>query len=190
MKVKVAQSVWLFATLFPLDQNTGVGSLSFLRGSTRPRDQTQVSYIAGRFLTSWAIGKPKQYREKNVFFSSLRTPDPFLLLKALDSLSTYLRINSLIRSPGWSFSCYAFSWLLPSQAWKDNSATTYLCQSLKIANLSSYWTCHSKSFLYWIMLTHWLCLSLIFWLSLTSLCLHEQGCARPLQSDSSQLHGL
>ena len=28
----------------------------FSKGSTRPRDQTQVSCIAGRFLTSWAIG--------------------------------------------------------------------------------------------------------------------------------------
>ena len=26
------------------------------RGSSQPRDQTQVSCIAGRFLTSWAIG--------------------------------------------------------------------------------------------------------------------------------------
>ena len=56
-----------------------------------------------------------------------------------------LRINSLIWLPGWFFSCYAFSWLRPSQAWKDNSATTYLCQSLKSAHLSSCWTCHPKS---------------------------------------------
>ena len=43
-------------------QNTGVGSLSFFqgifptRGSSRPRDQTQVSYIAGGYFTIWAIG--------------------------------------------------------------------------------------------------------------------------------------
>ena len=30
----------------------------FSRGSSQPRDQTQVSHIAGRFFTSWAIGKP------------------------------------------------------------------------------------------------------------------------------------
>ena len=34
-------------------QNTGVGSLSLLQGSSQPKDQTQVSYIAGRFFTSW-----------------------------------------------------------------------------------------------------------------------------------------
>ena len=35
-------------------QNTGVGSLSLLQGSSQPRNQTQVSHIAGRFFTSWA----------------------------------------------------------------------------------------------------------------------------------------
>ena len=33
-------------------QNTGVGSLSLSRESSQPRDQAQVSHIAGRFLTS------------------------------------------------------------------------------------------------------------------------------------------
>ena len=32
----------------------------FSRGSSQPRDQTQVSCIAGRFFTSWATGKPKR----------------------------------------------------------------------------------------------------------------------------------
>ena len=36
-------------------QNTGVGSLSLLQGIFPPRDWTQVSHIAGRFFTSWAI---------------------------------------------------------------------------------------------------------------------------------------
>ena len=35
-------------------QNSGVGSLFFSRGSSQPRDRTQVSRIAGRFFTSWA----------------------------------------------------------------------------------------------------------------------------------------
>src|SRR5574337_374883 len=33
-------------------QNIGVGSLSLLRGTSRPRNQTGVSCIAGRFFTS------------------------------------------------------------------------------------------------------------------------------------------
>ena len=36
---------------FP-DQNTGVGRFPFSRGSSQPRDQTQVSHIANGFFTS------------------------------------------------------------------------------------------------------------------------------------------
>ena len=35
-------------------QNTGVGSLFLLQGSSQPRDQSQVSRMAGRFFTSLA----------------------------------------------------------------------------------------------------------------------------------------
>ena len=31
----------------------------FSKGSSQPRDWTQVPHIAGRFFTSWATGKPK-----------------------------------------------------------------------------------------------------------------------------------
>ena len=31
----------------------------FFRGSSQPRDRTQVFHIAGRFFTSWATGKPR-----------------------------------------------------------------------------------------------------------------------------------
>ena len=41
-------------------QNTGVGSLSFPRKSSQPRNRTRVSCIAGRFFTSW---KEKATRE-------------------------------------------------------------------------------------------------------------------------------
>ena len=33
----------------------------FFRGSNRPRDQTQVSRIAGRFFTSWATREAQEY---------------------------------------------------------------------------------------------------------------------------------
>ena len=36
-------------------KNTGVGSLSFSRGASWPRNWTGVSCIAGRFFTHWAI---------------------------------------------------------------------------------------------------------------------------------------
>ena len=33
----------------------------FSRGSSQPRDRTQVSCIAGRFFTSWAAREAKEY---------------------------------------------------------------------------------------------------------------------------------
>ena len=38
-------------------KNTGVGSLSLLQQIFQPRNQTMVSYMAGRFFTNWAIRK-------------------------------------------------------------------------------------------------------------------------------------
>ena len=40
-------------------QNTGVGGLSFSRGSLQPRDRTQISRIAGYSLPAEPQGKPK-----------------------------------------------------------------------------------------------------------------------------------
>ena len=53
----VSNSLWphgLYSPWNSLGQNTGVGSLSPLQGIFQPRDQTQVSCIAGGFFTSWA----------------------------------------------------------------------------------------------------------------------------------------
>ena len=36
-------------------------ALPFSRGSSQPRDRTQVSHIAGRFFTSWATRKGQEY---------------------------------------------------------------------------------------------------------------------------------
>ena len=36
-------------------------AISFSRGSSQPRDQTQVSHIAGEFFTSWATRNQKKY---------------------------------------------------------------------------------------------------------------------------------
>ena len=66
VKWKSLSHVWLFATSWysPWNspgQNTGVGSLSFPRGSSQPRDWTQISRIAGRFFTSWAMRETWEY---------------------------------------------------------------------------------------------------------------------------------
>ena len=42
-------------------QNTGVGTFPFFRGSSQPRDWTQVSHIAGRSFTSWATREAQEY---------------------------------------------------------------------------------------------------------------------------------
>ena len=47
----------LYCPLNSLGQNTAVGSLSFSRGSSQPRNWTQVSRLGGEFFTSWATRK-------------------------------------------------------------------------------------------------------------------------------------
>ena len=36
-------------------------AFSFSRGSSQPRDRTQVSHIAGRLFTRWATGEAQEY---------------------------------------------------------------------------------------------------------------------------------
>ena len=40
------------------------GAIPFSRGSSQPRDQIQVSYIAGSFFTIWATRKAQEYWNK------------------------------------------------------------------------------------------------------------------------------
>ena len=49
-------------------KNTGVGSHPFSRGSSRPRDQTWVSHIAGGFFSIWAIRESHQHLHWSSFF--------------------------------------------------------------------------------------------------------------------------
>ena len=41
--------------------NSEPPAFPFFRGSSKLRDQTQVSLIAGRFFTSWATGEDQEY---------------------------------------------------------------------------------------------------------------------------------
>ena len=55
----MSESLWTHGLYSPWNspgQNTAVG-IPFSRGSSQPRDWTQVSRIAGRFFTSWATRK-------------------------------------------------------------------------------------------------------------------------------------
>ena len=68
-----SNSLWphrLYSALNSPGQNTGVGSLSLLRGSSQPRDWTQVSWIAGRFFTSWATREAQELQWVAYPFSS------------------------------------------------------------------------------------------------------------------------
>ena len=52
----VSDSLWPHGLYSPWNspgQNTGVGNFPFSRGSSQPRDWTQVSSVAGRFFTIW-----------------------------------------------------------------------------------------------------------------------------------------
>ena len=59
-KWKLLSPVWLFVTPWTIVHGILQARIlewvafPFARGSSQPRDQTQVSRIAGRFFTSWA----------------------------------------------------------------------------------------------------------------------------------------
>ena len=62
VKVKAAQLCPIFVT--PMDYTVRIlewVAYPFSRGSSQPRDQTQVSCIAGGFFTSWATREAQQY---------------------------------------------------------------------------------------------------------------------------------
>ena len=48
-------------------------AILFFRGSSRPRDQIQISCTAGRFFTSWAPGKPNKIMKENLTGHCLMT---------------------------------------------------------------------------------------------------------------------
>ena len=51
----------LYSPWSSLGQNTWVGSFPFSRGSSQPRDWTQISHIAGEFFTSWTTREAQEY---------------------------------------------------------------------------------------------------------------------------------
>ena len=65
-KWKWLSSVWLFATPWTVVHGILQARIlewvafPFSRGSSQPRDQIQVSHIAGRFFTGWAIREAKE----------------------------------------------------------------------------------------------------------------------------------
>ena len=70
--------------LYHLSHKGGPGILEwvafpFSRGSSRPRNWTQVSCIAGRFLTSWATGEAHSSKYHGALVPRTPSCNPFLL---------------------------------------------------------------------------------------------------------------
>ena len=53
-------------------------AIPFFRGSSRPRDQTQVSHTVGGFFTIWATGKPYKYWGRLPFSSPEDLPNSWI----------------------------------------------------------------------------------------------------------------
>ena len=52
-----------------LGKNTGVGSMPSSRGSSQPRDCTQVSCIMGGFFTIWATGEAHHKYKAYIYYT-------------------------------------------------------------------------------------------------------------------------
>ena len=61
------------------DKNTGVGCMPSSRGSSQPRDRTQLSHISGRFFTNWATREAK-----NTGVDSLSLLQPIFMTQELN----------------------------------------------------------------------------------------------------------
>ena len=75
-------------------QDTGVDSLSLLRGSSQPRDPTQVSSIAGGFFTIW-VTREALIQQLSYQKASLAFTISWSLLK-LVSIESVMPSNHLI----------------------------------------------------------------------------------------------
>ena len=78
---------WLYSPWNSLGQNIGWVAFPFSRGSSQPRDWTQVSCMAGGFFTNWAIREALSAKE--LMFQTL------VLVKTLQSLLDSKEIKSV-----------------------------------------------------------------------------------------------
>ena len=79
VKVALSDSLWPHGLYSPCNspgQNTGVIAFLFSRGSSQPRDQSQVSCIAGGFFTSWATREAQEYWSGCPIPSPADLPEP------------------------------------------------------------------------------------------------------------------
>ena len=99
MDVKVAQSCPTLCnpmdhTVHGILQDTRLEWVHFSRGPSQPRDQTQVSLIAGGFLTSCVTREAQEYWSGQPIPSPADLPDPGIELE-----SPALQADSLPAEP-------------------------------------------------------------------------------------------
>ena len=124
-------------------------SMPFSRGSSQPRDWTQVSHIADRFFTMWAIQNTGKFGKIN-FFRTLETTKSTLeltkkhLLKKTNCLSWEQTLWHLIYSI--SLSIFLALWQLEKQQLYKCSSCD-IQQSLRVRWEGNWaWNCPSHHF--------------------------------------------
>ena len=64
-RVRLFATPWTISRQAPSGKNTGEGvGISFSRGSSQPKDRTQVSCITGRFFTIWTTREASDFLKK------------------------------------------------------------------------------------------------------------------------------
>ena len=91
----------------------------FSRGSSQPRDQTQVSCIAGRFFTDWAIG------EANILYRYLQSPIYITLI--LNSQVKKLSLTELKLLAVSEWLEFGFPDLIKEREWKNGEEVSFFC---------------------------------------------------------------
>ena len=140
----VSNSLWLHGLYSPWnspDYNTEWVAFPFSRGSSQPRDQSQVSRIAGGFFTSWATREAQEYWSGWPIPSLADLPDPGIKpgspeLQA-DSLPTELSGKSLWEMANL-FSKVAVPFWIFRWQWRRISVAPHACQHSGLSMFSNF----------------------------------------------------
>ena len=95
-------------------QNTGVGSCFFSRGSSQPRDWTQVSHIAGRFFIVWATREAQEYWSGEPIPSPADLHDP-----EIETESPAFQVDSLPAELPGKLKTRVYLWRIHFDIWQN-----------------------------------------------------------------------
>ena len=115
---------WLYSPWNSLGQNTGWVAFPFSRGSSQPRDWTQVSCMAGGFFTNWAIREALSTKELMfqtlVLVKTLESPLDSKEIKSVNpTQSRKSTLNIHWKDWCWSWSCNTLAtWCEEPTYWK------------------------------------------------------------------------